>query len=427
MRSAAESVQARAHASARREGVLRGVAVAALLAALIAALWPQARDGSAGAAVSLRFDAAPSALLRDSLAALARAGRLVTWSGDVASVAAMAEVVREPSPRWRIAVVGDSPVQLRDSLGPIDSLTSGIVTTQPTLGPALAVERGSVAAVRPEERVQTRGVLVLGRVGWESRFVMTALEEAGWRVDARLPLGRGREVRQGNPTLDLARHDVVIVLDSASARRDAAILARYADAGGGVILAGEAARAEPAALRGIAAARVAGIEPPETRSFEGHEPTHALPLFALTALRADAVLLDDREGTPAVVARRVGRGRLIQLGYTDTWRWRMEGEGRSVEEHRAYWSRLVGLAARGIVERGPQRIPQLGEPAAAHRTEVDPVNAQPRAALTQSLGAASAESPRSQHAAPPFPVWLGPIILLALLSEWGSRRTRGLP
>lgn len=427
MHSAAEAVQARAYASARREGVLRGVAVAALLAALLAALWPRARDGSAGAAVVVRFDVAPSALLRDSLAALARAGRVVTWSGDVASVAAMAEVVREPSPRWRIAVVGDSPVQLRDSLGPIDSLTTGIVTTEPTLGPALAVERGTVAAVLPDERVQTRGVLVLGRVGWESRFVMTALEEAGWRVDARLPLGRGREVRQGNPTIELARHDVVIVLDSSSARRDAAMLARYADAGGGVILAGEAARAQPAALRSIAAARVAGLVPPETRSFEGHEPTHALPLFALTALRTDAVLLEDREGTPAVVARRVGRGRLIQLGYADTWRWRMEGEGRSVEDHRAYWSRLVGLAARGIVQREPQRVAKLGAPAAEKRIEVDPGSAQPRAALTQSLGAASTESPSSSRSAPPLPVWLGPIILLALLAEWGSRRTRGLP
>lgn len=257
---------------------------------------------------------------------------------------------------------------------------------------------------------------------------MTALEEAGWRVDARLALGRDREVRQGTATLSLARHDVVIVLDSAAARRDAAALARFADAGGGVILAGETARAEPAALRSIAPARVAGVEPPETRSFEGHEPTHALPLFALTALRADAVLLEDREGTPAVVARRVGRGRLIQLGYADTWRWRMEGEGRSVEEHRAYWSRLVGLVATGAVLRD-QPDGSQSEPgrAAAAVAAPDAGDAQPRAALTQALGAAVGEAPRASRSTPPFPVWLGPIILLALLAEWGSRRTRGLP
>ncbi len=397
----------------RREGLLRGVAFAALLAAVIIALL-RLRGGDAPAASSahVQVSETPSAVTRDSLAALARAGHSVTWSGSLAPLAVMAEPLREPGACWRLAAVSSGALLVRDSLGPVDSLASaGALTLEPTRGAAQIVDGATTALAAPRVAAPPRRALVLGRVSFEPRFIITALEEAGWQVDVRLALGREREVRQGDPRLQLSTHDVVIVTDSATANREAANLLRFLRAGGGVILAGDANAASAAALRTVLAARVLRSEEPETRSFEGHEPTHALPLFALGSLARDAELIEDREGTAALVARRVEAGRLLQLGYADSWRWRMEGEGRSVEEHRAYWSRLAGMAARGQ--------PQLSS------TKADARSAAPLAATVHALGPAVDAAPSGASDGPPFPIWLGPIILLALLAEWGSRRRRG--
>lgn len=396
----------------RREGLLRGVAFAALLAAtIVAVLRLRNRDDSGATVVHRRIVASPSAAMRDSLAAFLRAGHRVSWSGSLASVAAMAEPVREPGTRWRLSVVGAAALLVRDSLGPVDSLeAAATLTLEPTRGAAQIVEGNTVAIAAVREVAPPRRVLLLGRAGFEPRFIITALEEAGWLVDTRLALGREREVRQGERSLQLARHDVVIVTDSASANREATSIARFVRSGGGLILAGEANAASAPALRAIAAARVLREEDPETRSFEGHEPTHALPLFALGNLVRDAEVLEDREGTPVVVARRVESGRVLQVGFAETWRWRMEGEGRSIEEHREYWSRLGGIVARG----------QAGAAAVQ-----DVRSSAPLAAMVHAVGPAAETDASSPSNGPAFPLWLGPIILLALLFEWGSRRRRG--
>jgi hypothetical protein len=393
---------------------LRGVALAALMAATLLAAWRVARSDLTGPPVlRVQFDGSPTAIERDSLGALARAGRNITWAGDIAPLAVMAEPVREPGMRWRIAAVGSAPLIVRDSLGVIDSLApAAALTLEPTRGPAQLVQGSSVAAAVPQDVAPPRRAMVLGRVGWESRFIITALEEAGWSVDARLALGREREVQQGEALPRTERHDVVIVTDSSAANANGASLARFVRGGGGVILAGEAAGARAPALRAIAGSRVQRMEAPETESFEGHEPTHALPLYALGDIASDASLLEDREGTPAVVARRVEAGRVMQLGYAETWRWRMQGEGRSVEEHRAYWSRLAGLVARG--DTRPAAVTNAGDAA-------------PLAAVVQAIGLPSEIAAPSAAGGPSFPTWLGPIILLALLAEWGSRRRRGAP
>lgn len=396
----------------RWEGALRGVALAALAAALLIAWWQSRRVAGGEPAVRLRVDGAPSPRTRDSLAALAGAGRVVTWHGESAPLVAMAEPVREPGDRWRVSAVGAQALAARDSLGLVDSLAAGgaMLRTEATRGPLQLQDGATVATAMPVARAEPPRLLVLGRASWETRFVVTALEEAGWLVDVHIPLGRGRDVTQGEVQPRLARHGVVVVLDSTSARRDAAALQRFVRAGGGLLLAGEASAALP--LRVLTGARVERLEPPETRSFEGHEPTHALPLYALRPTADDALVLDDREGTPAVVVRRVGAGRVLQLGYADTWRWRMEGEGRAAEEHRAYWSDLVGLVAPD------RRLPREGLPA------LDPA---PTAALVHALGPATPEPPVDTSRGPELPLWLGPLILIALLAEWGSRRTRGAP
>jgi hypothetical protein len=420
-----------AEAAARRwkaEGVLRGVAIAALASAVLIAWWQSLRrDEGTAAATHVAVTGGLGATARDSLGALARAGHRVTWSGEVAAVAASAEPVREPGDKWRIAVVSPTAVSVRDSLGPLDSLDApgGVLTTMAARAAVLVAAGSTEARVLPRDAVELGRVAVFGRAGWEPRFAMAALEEAGWEVDAHLTLGRDRDVRQGLTTLRRNRHSVAVVFDSASLRREATGLARFVREGGGVLLASEAARGDVPALRALLGARVVALEPPETRSFVGHEPTHALPLHALGALRPDAVLIEDREGTPAVVARRVGAGRIVQLGYADTWRWRMEGEGRAVEEHRAYWSRLVGLAtAAASVPREASATssaaPSTGGPAGPRG-----LDAAPLATLTHALGAASAASSASAGRGPVLPVWLGPLILLALLAEWASRRGRG--
>jgi hypothetical protein len=230
-----------AEAAARRwkaEGVLRGVAIAALASAVLIAWWQSLRrDEGTAAATHVAVTGGLGATARDSLGALARAGHRVTWSGEVAAVAASAEPVREPGDKWRIAVVSPTAVSVRDSLGPLDSLDApgGVLTTMAARAAVLVAAGSTEARVLPRDAVELGRVAVFGRAGWEPRFAMAALEEAGWEVDAHLTLGRDRDVRQGLTTLRRNRHSVAVVFDSASLRREATGLARFVREGGGVL------------------------------------------------------------------------------------------------------------------------------------------------------------------------------------------------
>ena len=438
MRSPAERLARRT----RIEDALRVVGLVALVLALVLALGIAAviavRGPRGATIIRPVFAESPSALVRDSLAALQRAGREVPWRevllregpsregpsreaishGAIAPLIAMAEPVREPGDRWRVSAVGAGPLLALDSLGPLDSLeAASVLTTDAVRGAVRVTEANTEARVRPVDRVTIGRIVVLGRAGWEPRFAITALEEAGWRVDARLTLGRERDVLQGDVTPRIARHAAAIVFDTASLAREAPALLAFVRDGGGVILAGDAARAELPAFRAIVGARVTALQPPTSRTFEMDAPTGALPLYALGERRTDAVVIEEREGSAAVVARRVGAGRVIQLGYAETWRWRMEGEGRAIEGHRAYWSRLVGEAAaatatpRNALHAAPHD-PSLNDPA-------------PRASLVQALGAASLDAGSMPASLPTLPRWLGILIIAALLAEWASRRGRG--
>lgn len=411
------------HATLREqlERLLRSLALLALLASLGIALWDALRGDAGEPPRRWAIEGTPSPVVRDSLAALQRAGNKVEWKGTVAPLMAMAEPVREPGDRWRVAVVNAAPVEVRDSLGPIDSLDApGAITTEAVRGGVRVVAGGTEARVTPSDSITLGRIAVFGRAGWEPRFTIAALEEAGWQVDARLTLGRDRDVLQGEFVLQRARHAAVIVFDTASLVREGPLLARFVREGGGLILAGEAVTADVPALRSVAGARVLRLEPPETRSFAGHEPTHALPLRVLGSRRADAVLVESREGLPAIVARRVGAGRIVQMGYGDTWRWRMEGEGRAVEEHRTFWSRTVGLAV--VATSHPRSAMVDGVPAPRDAARDDPA---PRAALFHALGAptevvgAASMTPRT------LPRWIGLLILVLFVAEWASRRGRG--
>ncbi len=401
--------------------MVRSLALLALVAALGAAVWEAVRGDAGDTPLRWSLEGSPSPVVRDSLAALQRAGHVVEWSGTVAPLMAMAEPVREPGDRWRVAVVNAASVEVRDSLGPIDSLDApGVITTEAVRGAVRVVAGATEARVAPSDSVSLGRIVVYGRAGWEPRFTIAALEEAGWQVDVRLTLGRDRDVLQGEFVPRRARHAAVIVFDSASLGREGPLFARFVREGGGLILAGEAATADVPALRSIAGARVLRLEPPETRSFAGHEPTHALPLRVLGNRRADAVLVESREGLPAIVARRVGAGRIVQMGYGDTWRWRMEGEGRAVEEHRTFWSRTVGLAVAATSL--PRNAMIDGMPVPRDLVRDDPA---PRAALFQALGAPTDGDGAAPTIPRALPRWIGLLILALFVSEWASRRGRG--
>lgn len=402
----------RSPADARSD--LESAARLAAVALLAVALWRLAVVAAAGApAHHATFDGAPSARTRDSLAALARAGEVVTWDGGVSSIAAMAEGVRQPGPAVRLSVVADSIVAASDALGLLDSLNAGGSTLTLVAGgeeesASFTLAAGSTrAVVTSRETPAPARLLVIARVSWESKFVVAALEEAGWAVDTRLKLADTISVAQGSATTpSLARHSVVVVLDSVTAA-DAAAIARFVRGGGGLVISGRANASR--ALGALVAARSEREIPPESRAFIEVDPLTALPLHALAAPGADGFVLESRGTARALVASREGNGRVVQSGYGDTWRWRMEGEAGSVEAHRRWWSRLVALA--------------LPTPATAPSATSEGA---PLAALVHTLGESREAVSGPTQRGPAIPLWLGASILLLLLAEWVLRRLRGV-
>jgi hypothetical protein len=136
----------------------------------------------------------------------------------------------------------------------------------------------------------------------------------------------------------------------------------------------------------------------------------ALPVDRLTP-GAEAAVLEQRDGAAAVAARRWYAGRVVQLGYDDTWRWRLAGGDHAPEEHRAWWSALVSAAA-------PERL----EPES--HAGADPA---PLASLTLALGPAlpGAAADRPSGSSVRFVMLAFGVFLTALLAEWASRRARG--
>ncbi len=386
----------------------RGAALAILVLALLRVLL--SRGDGAALVVHVDAQGEVSVRARDSLAARARAGDAVTWSGDVAALATAAEPVRDPRALTVIAAVSDGVLALGDSLGAIDSLPAGggAITASGLRG-AVRVSAGRTgASVLAPSTVTPGRVLLLGRVGWESKFTVAALEEAGWSVDVRLRLSDRARVTQGAaPTQPANAHAVVVALDTVLGA-DAAALTRFVRAGGGLVLAGEASAAPSlaASMPARAGARVEG----EPGAFDADEPLRALPMRPLQSMRAEGVVLERRDRTVAVAARRFASGRVVQAGYEETWRWRMQGGASGARDHREWWSRLVAAAA-----------PANSDP---HSTGAN-VESAPRAALVHRLGPSVLAAPTTPSPPRALPAWLGAITLVLLVAEWASRRARG--
>ncbi len=362
------------------------------------------------------LDELPPPQQRAWLGALRRAGAAVSWSSaGVAPVALAVEPLNGPASGVRAlfaAPVG-SRVVVSDSLGVLDT----IVTAGPSaslralgvIGTARALAGGTESSARPRDSLESRSVAVLGSVGWEAKFVIAALEESGWKVSARLAVAPGIFVRQGSVKLDTSTTGVVVVLDSTAAG-DADAVERFVRSGGGLVLAGDASRS--ARFARLAAGRVGTRVSAASISFADSTPRRALGFYPIAA-RDGAVAVESRDGATVVAARRVGAGRVVQVGYDATWRWRMQGGGDSPDAHRDWWSMVVGSAAY-----------RASHPLAQNAEALDPA---PLAATFAALGEPVA--PQHASAAPAAPPtlrgWMLLALLAMLLAEWASRRLRG--
>ena len=418
----------------RVEVVLRTVAAAAVVAWIVNAAVPRAdgvvsvrgdelgdalpswtRDASVGA-VHVRLDTTPDAVTAAWLAAIRGAGTRLSWESD-ALVPVALETYPAADPAGGtivLASVASTTSILSDALGPLDTLESNAATAlrlaslvgEVTLTSGEQPARATIAGGRAPKRVY-----VAGAAGWEAKFVVAALEEAGWTVDARLFVAPGLDVAQGagRAALDTSRHSAVILLDSAAAETVRGVEA-FVRAGGGVVLAGDASRARRVAE--LIAWRAASRETAALGTLPGDTAWRGLSRVPMRLTSAGIALpLEVRSGTPVIVARRHHAGRVAGVGYDATWRWRMAGGENSVAEHRAWWSRLVSSVAA--------RRPVI---------ESDAITgAAPVAALHDVLGPPSApgDTPAGGFPRSALANLLGLIALSALLGEWLLRRSRG--
>lgn len=390
--------------------------VMARSASLGAALREWSSEGKAPDRIRAQLDSTPSPRQRDWLAALGAAGSRTTWSGDVPAVGISVQPV--VSPRGGLTVLAAAPrgaaVRVADDVGPMDTTEAsggGARFVVPSAnGPIRARVAGATARAPPPDSIVLRKVLVLGTAGWESKFVVAALEEDGWKVDAEMPVAPGVSVRQGSiGPIDTARYSAVVALDTAAARHAMEIV-RYVSSGGGLILSGSAASLE--AFGSIRAGVPGRVDAGAILASEpGATTLRSLVLLPVVLLKADAIALDRRGGLVSAAARRHVAGRVLQQGYLDTWRWRMSGGDASLAEHRAWWTRSVASVAYAP----RMRVAGQGEDDA------------PVARLVAALG------PPSQGGAPGLVSAAGSVSLsllfvflsFCLLAEWASRRLRG--
>jgi hypothetical protein len=370
----------------------------------------------------VEMDSMPPVTEREWLAALPGAGTRVTWGAtSVVPLAVAASPVADPAgvTRIRLAAPRGATVILRDAVGVLDTVSvdpmaagGGMTITLPGGSAAVdaTVGRTTARAVTADS-LPLKHVLVLGRVGWETRFIVDALEERGWRVDARLTLAPKNDIVQGpRGAIDTARYAAVVVADS-SASADATRLAGYTRSGGGLVLAGSAATMP--AIRGLAPATLGALIPggviarADTLAITARSHLGVLPLVDL---RVDAVALEARGSVAVVAARREGAGRVVQTGYIDSWRWRM-GADHGIAAHRAWWAGLVSAVAYApAVARAPDRTSD-NAPVAHLIDAFGPT--------TTVSGAPVSGSDPSRRG------WLFAVIVIALGAEWASRRLRG--
>ncbi len=376
--------------------------------------------------LDLELRQVPDAEVRALLQAATHAGVRVSWreaaGAPLPALAVSAEARVDPSGGSvvRLAAPVGGMVELADSLGWIDSATvtaPGVTWQVPGASRAFAVRLGGTTArTRDPRALPPRRVRLLAAAGWDARFTLLALEEAGWTVDAAFAIAPRVRVNAGQPEpLDTARYAVVVALDS-TAWSQAPAIARFVRDGGGLVLLSDAADGAPAAMPrvGTVGARTEGVP----GALRGESPREGLAFRPFARLETGSVVLErsTRSGTPAsVVASRLDAGRVVQVAWASTWEWRMLGGDASLDAHRDWWRLLLQRAAAGRDSARPvaQRWPGDAAPLADLVARIGP--------SSDSTGGAADAPPSSR---PPDPRLLL-LAAAALLSEWWSRRLRG--
>jgi hypothetical protein len=391
--------------------------------------------------LTVELPAVPTWRARALLGAAKGADMAVQWidrtqaSGLALSAAAVAGPSGAVDVRVSGAVAGgvaaSAPLVLRDGGGTLDSVPNTrragwrLASVSPPLRASVGTSAARVAVVTP---LFARRVMLMALPGWESKFTAAALEEAGWLVDGRYRVSPRTSVTLGAPArLDTSRYAVVVLLDSMSV--DAAVIMRFVQQGGGLVLGGDALRIP--SLASISPVRATSGRGAVAGALLTVSPQRGLDAWELVATRGASVVhsepSDHGHVEPVLVAQRVGAGRVVASAYRNSWRWRMEGTDDGAAEHRAWWGSVLALAA--------------GVPAATGDSLADafPGDAAPYADLVARLGgpaeADRAGEPASVLARSAFAAWMDRLraapgllfmlIALALLGEWASRRLRG--
>jgi hypothetical protein len=384
--------------------------------ALDAALRAWTFDGPDSA--HLHLDSVPARALRDWLVALRRTGTTLSWTSDALPAVALELLpVGDPRGLARVLVTGPrtARVVLRDRAGVLDtarveSLGAVVTAAIPPGGVRAAIGAHEAVAVA-HDSVMPRRVLVIGAPGWETKFAIAALEEAGWRIDARLPVAPGVDVILGEPGRpDTARYAAVVLLDETSAPEIRAI-PDYVRGGGGLVLAGTSARRQT--LAPLAPAALGARRRAQTAALASSAPRGALAVYPLVRLRDGAMPLETRDDIVTAAAMRVGAGRVTQVGYEESWRWRFASDDGAPAEHRAWWSRVMASAAYRATASLSQGTAGESAPLAALHAALGPAT---RIAATGAM-------PRAGG----LRWWMLAALFALLLGEWASRRARGAP
>lgn len=354
----------------------------------------------------------PGVFQRSWLRALESAGSQLSWSGPLQPIAIAGQPNVSPERGYWVTAYspGKSSMKIADALSVFDSSNTGthfisapIAVSTGTIGVSSGNNSASTALT---DSVILRPVLVIGKAGWETKFVLAALEEAGWKTDALISIAPSVNTTHGAvATIDTAHYSAIIALDRFAVSRSRDIVS-FVRSGGGLILGADAARVQE-----LSALRVSDALPIAHQSVLTLDTISrgSAPFTALT-IKPTAVALEQRRGQITVAAMRLGFGRIAQLGYDDTWRWRMQGSRQSLVDHRDWWSALISKVAY------------------APRISISPAsdNRAPYANLVEIAGAPSPNSEIGKRVDAPTSqlIWIV-LLSLLLMVEWASRRLRG--
>lgn len=365
--------------------------------------------------VHLNAALAPDAWAVDWLAALAHSGASVTWTGKPPAVAMSAEAMVDPAQRVRINVAAPAGAiaRVRDEASDIDSVKvkefGAAIVAPRVIGNVSAVVSGQQVTTAAVQSAAAHRVLVVGSADWEEKFIVSALEEAGWQVDARFAVAPGVNVLQGDTAaLDTSRFAAAVIVDS-SANTIASALERFVRSGGGAILAGSAPLTRT--LSALAAGTSGARTHPATQAAQAVDTARlgSTGFYPVAQLRPGALVLERRARGISIAARRLRAGRVLQIGYDDSWRWRMAGAPGSERAHREWWSRAVSSVAY---------IPSPAPPVAKVASSA------PLAYLIDRLGPPRAAPPGRGGGTDPR--LIAALMMILLLAEWTSRRLRGV-